>query len=174
MALQVGCVNDLAEIDRLFNETASSVEIAKDVEILYSDSAYVRVKITAPTLKRFVKDAKPRDEFPDGLHVDFIDKNGDVTSTLDALNGIRYTRDKIIIVRNNVILQNTLGEKLETSELIWDEKDKLVYTEKYVKITKPEEIITAYGFNANQDFTEYELMSVQAKMKFKDFKEVLD
>ena len=168
------CVNDLAEINRLFNESEAGVEIATDVEIFYSDSAYVLVKIVGPTLMRYRDNFKPRDEFPDGLHVDFLNKSGTVNSTLDAKIGIRYNRDKIIIVRDSVILQNMLGEKLETSELIWDENEQIVYTEKYVKIIKPDEIIFAYGFKANQDFSEYELTAVQARIKMEDFKEELN
>jgi hypothetical protein len=93
---------------------------------------------------------------------------------LDAERADRYTRDKKVIARsdinksNPVILQNNLGERLETSELIWDEAKGQVYTEKFVKITRPEEIIYAYGFVAKQDFSEYELKKVVGRFKVDD------
>ncbi len=170
----LACVNDLNEVDRFFQATEPGVEIAKDVEVMYSDSAQVRVVINGPTLVRYLDKTKPRDEFPDGVHVDFLNKEGEVESTLDAQMGIRYPRDGKIIVRdttNQVILANTRGEKLETTELIWNEKEGTVETDKFVKITKPEEIIFAYGFTAKQDFSEYTLRSVVAKMKIEDFEE---
>jgi len=170
----MSCVNDLDDVNSLFEKTEPGVEIATDIEMLYSDSAIVRVRITGPTLLRHLDNEKPRDEFPDGIHVDFLERDGTISSTLDADHADRFTRDKKVVVRSGtdkektVILQNILGEKLETSELIWDESKNRIYTEKFVKITKPEEIIFAYGFTANQDFSEYELKRVVARLKADD------
>ena len=173
-----GCVNDLAEVDHLFEKTETGTEVAKDIEMLYSDSAVVRVRIIGPTLIRHLETDKPRDEFPDGVHVDFLDADGSVNSTLDAQHAERFTRENRVVVRSDislgvpVILKNNRGEKLETSELIWDEGDGKVYTDKFVKITKPEEIIFAYGFTANQDFSQYTLQKVVGRVKVdnKEFK----
>ena len=170
--LALSCVNDLTEVDRLFQATDPGLEIATDVEVMYSDSSGVRVIISGPTLIRHLDKANPYDEFPDGLHVDFLNDQGEVESTLDAQVGERYPRENKVIVRdtaNQVVLENIRGEKLETSELIWDEKEGTVYTDKFLKITKPEEIIFAYGFQAKQDFSEYTLLSVVAKWKVEDF-----
>ncbi|MBX2816550.1 MAG: LPS export ABC transporter periplasmic protein LptC [Saprospiraceae bacterium] len=167
----LGCVNDIAEIDALFAETDTKVEVGNDIEILYSDSAYVRIRLLSPTLHRHLNRAEPKDEFPDGLHVDFLNRAQDVESTLDADHGIRYPRKSIIVVSENVVLINQRGEKLETSELTWDEKKQQVSTDRFVKFTKPEEVIYAYGFRANQDFTEYQLYSVVARVKVNDLNE---
>lgn len=169
--LLTSCVNDLAEVNQLFDEAETGTEVAKDIEMLYSDSAVVRVRILGPTLIRHLETEKPRDEFPDGVHVDFLEADGSVSSTLDAQHAERFTRENIVIVRSNlnqgvpVILKNAEGEKLETSELIWNEGDGKVYTDKFVKITKPEEIIFAYGFTAKQDFSEYTLQKVVGRVK---------
>ncbi|MCB0665251.1 MAG: LPS export ABC transporter periplasmic protein LptC [Saprospiraceae bacterium] len=169
-----GCVNDLAEVNQLFEQAETGTEVAKDIEMLYSDSAVVRVRIIGPTLIRYLEGDKPRDEFPDGVHVDFLEEDGSVNSTLDAQYAERFTRENLVIVRSNlndgipVILKNNRGEKLETSELIWDEGDSKVYTDKFVKITKPEEIIFAYGFTANQDFSQYTLQKVVGRVKVDD------
>ncbi|NND34195.1 MAG: hypothetical protein HKN76_16530, partial [Saprospiraceae bacterium] len=119
------CVNDLEEVNQIFEKSEPGVEVAKDIEMLYSDSAIVRVRVISATLVRHLESDKPRDEFPDGIHVDFLDPDGTVNSTLDAERADRYTREKKVIARSDankttpVILQNNLGERLETSELIW-------------------------------------------------------
>ena len=166
------CVNDLADVDKLFQASDPGVEIAKDVEVMYSDSARVRVIIQGPTLVRHLDKINPHDEFTEGVHVDFLDDAGLVESTLDAIYGVRYSRDHKIIVRDtvdHVVLESVRGEKLETSELIWNEKEGTVHTDKFVKITKPDEVIFAYGFRAKQDFSEYTLLSVVAKWKIEEF-----
>lgn len=169
-----GCVNDLAEIDAMFDKSDSDVEIGDSIEILYSDSAFVRIRLTSPTLHRYTKRAAPKDEFPEGLHVDFLDRFAEVQSTLDAEKGSRYPRENKIVVSQNVILRNNRGQTLETSELTWDERDQSVSTDRFVKFTKPEEIIYAYGFKANQDFTEYQLYSVVARVKIEDMQKIKD
>jgi LPS export ABC transporter protein LptC len=172
--LYASCVNDLAEVNQLFEKSEPGVEVARDIEMLYSDSAIVRVRVIGATLVRHLEADKPRDEFPDGIHIDFLDPDGTVNSTLDAERADRYTRDKKVIARSDinkstpVILQNNQGERLETSELIWDEARGQVFTEKFVKITRPEEIIYAYGFVAKQDFSEYELKRVVGRFKVED------
>ena len=164
----LSCVNDLAEVNELFEQTEPGVEIAKDIEILYSDSAIVRIKVTSPTLMRHLNPNQQVDEFPNGLHVDFLELDGTIGSTLDAKKGERRNRDKKMIVRDSVVLQNIKHEKLETEELIWDEATSEVYTDKFVIITKPEEIVYAYGFKAKQDFSEYELLQVVGRIKVQD------
>jgi len=164
----LACVNDIAEIDALFDEGDAHVEVGTDIEILYSDSSFVRVRLKAPTLRRHIRRADQRDEFPDGIHIDFLDRDGNVESTLDADKGERFPRTKKMIVYQNVVLRNNLGEVLETSELIWDESDQTASTTRFVKITKPDEVIYANGFETNSNFTEYQLYSVRGRVKIND------
>ncbi len=171
--LFLSCVNDLSEVNRMFNDDASRTEVATDVEIIYSDSAIVRVRVQGPKLIRYLEGTMPTDVFPEGVHVDFLEKNGEVSSVLDARIGERVTRESKMYARDSVVLRNNVGEKLETSELIWDEKSGMVYTDKFVKITKPDEVIFSYGFRAKQDFSEYELLSVVARMRVDEFAQEL-
>jgi len=162
------CVNDLEEIGRLLDDEDGETEWAREVEIIYSDSSAVRVRITSPLLVRNEDQVTPYDEFPEGVFVEFFDDQQNISSTLSAKYGIRYPRIKKIIVRDSVVLRNIQNEQLETSELIWTENDKKVQTDKFVVITKPEEVIFAYGFRANQDFSEYELLSVTGRVKVEE------
>ena len=56
-------------------------------------------------------------------------------------------------------------EQLETEELIWDEKKEKVYSNKFVKITKPDEKIYGYGVEANQDFTRWKINAIEGELK---------
>jgi len=162
------CINDLDDVERLLDREDHQTEWAKDVEIVYSDSVAVKVRITSPLLVRKADQVTPYDEFPEGVFVEFFDNQQNITSTLSANYGIRYSNQKRIIVRDSVVLQNIHQERLETSELIWNENDQEVHTDKFVKITKPEEIIFAYGFRADQNFSEYELLSVAGRVKVEE------
>ena len=135
----------------------TGVEIGRDVEILYSDSAVVRVRVTAPSLYNYVDRLETRQEFPDGIKLEFLTPRLQVRSTLTAKFAIRQQDKGLIIARDSVVLTTVQQEKLETEELIWDEKTEKVRTDKFVKVTKPDEVIYGFGLEANQDFSYWKI-----------------
>ncbi|HPB53950.1 MAG TPA: hypothetical protein PLR22_09785, partial [Saprospiraceae bacterium] len=79
------CENDLAEVRRVTGVSVSgSYEEGVDGEILYSDSARLKVVIKFDTLIRILDQSDPRDIFPRGLIVSFYDDNGQISSILTA------------------------------------------------------------------------------------------
>ncbi len=148
-----GCDAVSRRQEKAYTQDDTNVEIARDVEILYSDSAIVRVRITAPTLMYYIEHENPRQEFPDGIKVEFLNPDLRVRSTLTAKFAIREQDKGLVTTRDSVVLTTIEQEKLETEELLWDEKTEKVYTEKFVKVTKPGEVIYGFGLEANQDFS---------------------
>jgi hypothetical protein len=70
-----------------------------------------------------------------------------------------------------VVWESKKEEKLETSELIWDDRKQLVYTKKFCVIQRPGERILSQGFEANQDFTEIKLNAIEGEIANSVFKE---
>jgi len=166
--LWLGCENDPAEVATLMANLKPEVEQAEEVEILYSDSALIKVRIEAPTMLTYLDRNDPRQEFPDGVKVEFFDPAGTITSILTAKYGIRLDKKNQIIVRDSVVWQSVEREKLETEELIWDERDEKVFTQKFVVITRPEEIITGHGFELDQNFENDRVNAVDGRLKISD------
>lgn len=133
--------------------TTADVEVIRDVVTLYSDSMQLKARIDTDKLVKYTDRENPREEFPEGMEVTFYDKTGQQSSTLTADFGIREGRKKEIKVIGNVVFRNVDGEQLETEELIWDEDRQIVYTQKFVLVTTPEEKVWGMGFEANQDFS---------------------
>lgn len=163
-----GCVEQVADFAPFLPEKDYSMEIAHDVEVIYSDSAKVKVKITGPISNRYIYKFKIEEEFPDGVHVEFYGPNGEVTSTLDARYALRKPSDREVIVRDQVVLRNNDGDTLQTNELIWDERNGEIYTERFVKITRPDELIYSRGFKTNERFDRYELQAVEGDLIVKE------
>ena len=159
------CENDLVEVQKVISREQVRFEVAKDVEILYSDSAVVRVKVSGPLMKRFLDRKEPYEEFPEGIHVDFYGANKKPNSFLSAKKATRYEGKNIIIVQDSVVWQSKNKERLETHELIWDDKEQKVYTQKFVTIIKPDEIIYGHGFEANQDFSRWKINAIEGVIK---------
>lgn len=164
------------QINRLIDEAEVKMERATDVELIYSDSAVVKVKVISPELLRHLDRNNPIDEFPIGIHVKFYDDNQRVSSYLDAKYALRMEKKKKIIVRDSVVFYNKQNDKLETNELIWDESKEHISSEKFVMITRPKQgdTIMGYGIDANQDFTRFEIKrKFSSKMKFEKLTEAL-
>lgn len=172
------CSNEVEEINQLLAEDLqTNVERGKNIRIFYSDSATVKVIINAPVLERYNAYNDSKDVFPKGILIEFLNEQKVVDSWLKADNAVREARTSKVTAKGNVIFYNAKNEKLETPELIWDEKERIVYTEKIVRITQAEKGDTTYGFGfrANQDFSRIEIKKkVQGKMNVTDFVSPID
>ena len=147
------------------SKNEAQTEVAKDVEILYSDSAVVRIKIISPLLLSHIERENPHDEFPQGVRLDFFDQIQQPTSVLTSKYGIRYPLKDQVILRDSCVWKSISSqETLEAFELIWDENLQKVYSNKLVIITTPTEKIWGYGFETNKDFTRWKINKPQGRL----------
>ena len=167
------CTTKVEEIDAfLENNLNAGREEGTNVRIIYSDSARIKLIVNAPLLERYNEEGNTMDVFPKGILIEFFNNQNHTDSWLKAESAIRESRNKKITARGNVVFYNARNEKLETPELIFDEKDRIVYTDKLVRITQAEKGDTTYGFGfqANQSFTVFEIRKkVQGKLNAGDF-----
>lgn len=163
--LALSCKDTLQDPDKELKYTGPLIE-NKDVTTLYSDSARLLIKLEAPLQQEF---ENGDGVFPKGLYVEFYEKPGQKTSTLKS-NYAKHERTKdLYVARGNVVVNNLQKqEKLETEELYWDKNKQEIYTEKFVKITTPEEVITGQGLRANQDFSRYSITKVTGTFSLKE------
>lgn len=167
------CQPESEKNHQVFTQDDTAVEIARDVEILYSDSAFVRVRVTGPVLHNHSERDDPRQEFPEGVKIEFLETDLSVKSTITAQHATRYQEKGKIIARDSVIMLTNKQEKLETEELIWNERTAKVTTEKFVKVTKPGEIIYGFGLEAEQDFSYWKILVPKGRIKVDQLNEAL-
>lgn len=155
----------MATVNAMFSKEQTKVEEVKDVQLLYSDSAVVKVRVTGPKMLRHIEHSNPRDEFTEGILVEFMRPGTNRTSgLLSAKYAIRYEAQNKIVVRDDVVWKSGKGEQLNTNELTWDDQRKIMYTNRFVKITKPDEVFYGHGFEADQDFNYWKIINPTGKM----------
>lgn len=167
-SILTACENDPSEVAELMANLKPEIEVAEEVEILYSDSALVKVRIEGSKMLTYLDRNNPRQEFPEGVRVEFFGPDGNISSILTAKYGIRIDNKNQIVVRDSVVWQSIEQEKLETEELIWDERQEKVFTQKFVVITRPDEIITGHGFESDQNFENARINAVDGRIKISD------
>ncbi len=175
--MAIGCSTDINEVNAITDIEHLKKEEAQFVTILYSDSAVVKVRITADKMIRHLDKKNPRDEFPEGIFVEFLSESGKPYSWLEADRAVRYEKESEVIAQGNAKFYNRKDEMLTSTELIWNENDSKLRTNKFVRISQPMKGDTSYGygFEANEEFTQFEIKKkTSSKFNIEDFKENID
>jgi len=127
------CENDLKKIQELSaNQLNMDVDTIHGVDIIYSDSAKVKFRITAPLLLQY-QGKRPYNLMPRTVDVTVFD-NMVQTGSITADTGIQSDADKKIQFRKNVVAKNDKGETFKSDELIWDQATKMIHSSKIVQI----------------------------------------
>lgn len=162
------CTSDAVR-EKVMNERINlPLETGKNIYLTYTDSGYTRAKLFAPMLERYANDERQETVMQKGITAYFYDKNtASVESFLKAKYAVRYDREKKMIARNDVVLVSRKGDTLNTEELIWDEVNHKIYSDKFVRITTKDEIIMGDGFESNTEFTKYKIFSIRGVISLK-------
>ena len=125
LLLITSCSNEQAEAPNITRDQLS-IEKGTDVEVIYSDSARVKVRVTGPTMLYYTEREHPRQEFPNGTTTYFYDEMQQEMSNLTGKYAIRDEKKRQVIIRDSVIWESKTDGRLETSELIWDEATNII------------------------------------------------
>jgi LPS export ABC transporter protein LptC len=164
VSLLLSACHEEKDLSKMVTYNGPKMEV-NDMETLYSDSARVRVRLTAP---KELEMENGDQKFPQGVYIEFYDKDGVKTSTLRSNKGIKKKSENLYNVTGNVVIKNLAkGETLNTEELNWNPTNKKVYTEKFVTIQTPEEILKGEGLDADEDFGHYQIRHVTGTFPLK-------
>ena len=143
------------------------METIKDCEIIYSDSAHVRVILNANVMNRYASE-KNYIEFKNGLKVQFFDLDGKKQSEMQSNYAIIDEENNIMQAQQSVVLRNVEGNRLESEILNWDQQKKQIYTEDFVKIISKNEVIYGKGLISNEDFSKYTIKQIRGTISFEN------
>ena len=133
------CENDLNKVKEIAsNEVGTIVAPTTGVDLIMSDSAIVKIHLTAPLVLEYNPE-NPKKSYriaPKGIKVIHYDKlTGKEDGTIIADTGIIHNGDKLYEFRKNVVATNAKGETYKSQELFWDQSTKKVYSHKNVEVT---------------------------------------
>lgn len=165
LGIITACNEEKIEYAQIENIDSLPRVIAQDIEILYSDSARIKMKTLAPEIQDYEDPKNPYSEFPKGVKSFFYDKEGKQESSLKAKYAKYYSNKKLWEVKYDVQLINSEGDTLLTEQLFSNEEDQQIYTDKYVRIN----FAAGYfidgkgGFVSDLNFKNYEFKSVSGR-----------
>lgn len=127
------------------------------VTTLISDSGITRYKIITEEWEIYDKKNPPYWAFEKGVYLEKFDSLFHIDASIKADTAYYYEKKKLWELRNNVHIRSQRGDKFDTDLLFWDEKQERVYSDKFIRIEQEDKIITGYGFESNQQMTEYQI-----------------
>jgi len=164
LCLQVllfSCKNDIQQLKATLDKSIVNVERAEDVTIIYSKDGATKATLFTSHFTHIQNVDPSYIEMKKGLKVEFYNDSLQVQSTLTAKYGKYFEQNGNVLVRDSVVVTNLKKEQLNTEELVWNEKLQKFYTEKFVKITTPTQIIYGDGLESNQNFSEYKIINIK-------------
>lgn len=163
------CENDIDKVESLTGKEKKPITRGKNVSLLYSEEANVKIKVTAPLMEEYGQaDENKYIEMNEGIKVQFFDSTQHITSTLTANYAIHQVTQKFMEAKNDVVIINDKGEKLNTEHLIWYEDSSKIYSDEFVKITTEDEIIMGEGMEADQDFSKWKIHKIRGVINVKE------
>lgn len=164
------CKNDVETVKKITSHDSLPDQRAHDIELLYSEYGEVIFELTSPKIKVYKGD-NPRTIFPEGMKVVFFDSTGNnIRSRLTANYGVKYDKEQEMLAKGNVVVKNfEKNERLNTEELIWDQRESIIYTDKFVTITTEDQVLYGEeGMESDESFESWVIKKPKGKMKYRE------
>ena len=151
-AMFFSCTNDAKEVRDFLADKNLPIGEAYNINHKHTDSGRVDIKMKAPAMLDFSnRENHPYNEFPKGIKITTIEKNGD-SVTVEGDYARSYRKTQISEIKNNVVVINYAQKnKLVTEQIYWDQKTHYFFTEKKFAFYTVSDTIYGTGFEATED-----------------------
>ena len=149
------------------NDTLPSMK-SLGVTTLISDSGITRYKIVAEEWLIHDKKNPPYWAFEKGVYLEKFDTLFRVDASIKADTAYYHDKKKLWELRGHVQILSQRGDRFQTDLLFWDEKKEKVYSDKFIQIEQEDKVIKGYGFESNQDLSEYEIKNTTGIFTIED------
>jgi hypothetical protein len=132
------------------------------ISSLISDSGVTRYRLQTKVWDMFSNDTEPYWYFPEGIYLEKFDSLFNIEGYIEADTAYYFEKKELWQLIGNVHVQNLTGDKFDTSELFWDQKEpagsvNAIYTDSLVdiKFKNGNEVVSPGGFRSNQRMDDY-------------------
>ena len=169
--LSVGCSGGKSSLETVIVDNKIVPRVRTEGALtLISDSGITRYRMTAKLSELYVDSVpEPYMYYPEGILFEKFDSIFNVEGSIVADTAYYYyEKQKLWRAIGNVKAINFSGDKFETSELFWSEKERSIYTDKFIRIERAGQLHTGYGFRSNQDLSEWQILNHAGEIDVKE------
>ena len=158
------CKNDVGEVLEATNITKLPERVQYGIHYVYTDSARKSLEIKSPEVIDFTDRKDPFREFPLGIDVTFFTADGTPDANLRSNYAKQFEKQKMWEARGDVVVVNSKGEQLNTEQLFWDTKKKMIYSDKFVKVISDGTEFQGYGFESDEEFKSWKILEFEGSI----------
>lgn len=150
----LSCKTDIEEINRIRSRDDLPEMYGENMQMWYSDSARIKYYFAATEYSEYMENGKKVQIFPRGIYALLYDEKEEEVGSIVAQYAKFLESDNLWEARNEVILLNSDGKKLETDLLYWNMSTERIYTDRYARLTSGGQILEGHkGFESDQHLT---------------------
>ena len=147
-----GNLKDVKEMEKDFLEPQSKVY---ELNLFYTDSGEVKANLRSPQMLDFSNRDFPFREFPEGIELDFFEKDSS-KNTVVSDYAIQYLETGLIDLRDNVKIVTSDSTILTGPQLYWDQQREWLFTDYNYKLQLPNGGVNeGAGLDSDQKFNNF-------------------
>jgi len=151
LLILVSCESNFREVQKMGLSEFSPSGEADSINLKYTDSGRIKAILISPKMLEFGMVEFPFTEFPKGIDLTLFDANGKKTF-VKANYAISHKGTDLIDLQGKVNIYNETGEKLETEQLYFDQKNEWFFTQRKFKFSSPKGVSYGEGIDFSKDF----------------------
>lgn len=156
------CGGDSIEYQKAIEEEASIKpdQLANFIKVNFYEDTWHKAILTADRAEIYFESQQT--QLIGNVVVEYFSQyTGRRLSKLNADKATVDDNSKDMVAMGNVVVWSDSAKvKLETSKLQWSNEKQIVFTNEFIKVTTPTEIINGYGFESNLSFSYYKILKV--------------
>ena len=131
------------------------------VSTVISDSGHIRYKIDADEWIVYSKRRPPYWSFEKGLYLEKFDTLMNVEATIKCDTAYYFNEMKLWKLIGNVDMTNPKSQRFYTDLLYWDQEEKIIYSDAYIRVEQEDQITEGVGFSSNQDLSVWQIRNTK-------------
>lgn len=132
----------------------------RNVSTLISDSGYTKYKVLTPLWNIYGQQGEkdPYWDFPEGVYLRQLDKDLKEVSMVAADSACYFPNKKIWELYGRVEIDQKDKAYFYSDRIFFDDRMKLIYSDTFIHIKTPTQILEGVGFESNMTLTKYRVI----------------
>ena len=148
------CKEKLSEAEHL-DLDSTPVQTIDSMFFVNTENGSLKMRVEAPVMERYDNDTCSYELFPQGLAV-YAYTEGDKLETMLFSDNAKHFKSKTHPTEmwsafGNVVVQNVIRQQtMETDTLYWDQANKEIYTDCYVRMFSDQGFMQGFGMRSDE------------------------
>ena len=130
----------------------------KNVLTYISDSGFTKFKIVTPLWNVYNETEEPYWDFPEGVYLRQLDHQLEIVATIAADSAKYFTGQKRWELYGNVEIEQKGKTFFSSQRMFFDDRNKQIYSDTFIHIETPTQILEGMGFTSNLEMTRYSVL----------------